>query len=236
MRVGAFLVCVLALCGLERQAICDALAWGRTAVMTRFAERLWQGQLHEYVAAQSTAGLEPGGILFVGSSSVRRWDLQNWFPEFRQLVNRGLDGSQIRDLVRHAPRIVHPQAPRVVVFYSGENDLAFGHTPQEVFEDFRRFWSELSTQLPGTRLICLSVKLSPSRLSLRPVVAEFNEMLRTFCRDSDRLSFVDVNSTLLDATGSPAVELFQDDRLHLNPAGYARWTDVLRPLLRQASL
>jgi len=37
--------------------------------------------------------------------------------------------------------------------------------------------------------------------------------------------------TLLNANGQPDETLFLNDRLHLNQAGYARWTKLLRPQL-----
>ena len=37
--------------------------------------------------------------------------------------------------------------------------------------------------------------------------------------------------TLLNAAGQPDETLFITDRLHLNEAGYARWTKLLRPQL-----
>ena len=51
---------------------------------------------------------EPGGILFLGSSSIRMWDLEKWFPEMNTL-NRGYGGSYISDSIYYADRILRLQ-------------------------------------------------------------------------------------------------------------------------------
>src|SRR5262245_58470889 len=43
--------------------------------------------------------------LFVGSSSIRRWDLPRSFPD-HTVINRGFGGSQIADTVHFAPRLI----------------------------------------------------------------------------------------------------------------------------------
>ena len=48
----------------------------------------------------------------------------------------------------------------------------------------------------------------------------------------DRLVLIEgMFDTLLNANGQPDETLFLNDRLHLNQAGYARWTKLLRPQL-----
>src|SRR5688572_28632691 len=49
----------------------------------------------------------PGAVLFVGSSSIRLWNLKQSFPELTTL-NRGFGGSQMSDAAAFARRIVTP--------------------------------------------------------------------------------------------------------------------------------
>src|SRR5260370_27224846 len=44
-------------------------------------------------------------VLFVGSSSIVRWDLAKSFPGM-DTINRGFGGSQLADSAHFAPRIV----------------------------------------------------------------------------------------------------------------------------------
>ncbi len=100
-----------------------------------------------------------GGILFVGSSTIRRWDLAQSFPDLPTL-NRGFGGSQLSDVLHYFDRIVVPYRPRVVVLYEGDNDLAAGETAEQVVAELRQFVTRLRETLPGTRLIVVSIKPS----------------------------------------------------------------------------
>ena len=67
-------------------------------------------------------------ILFVGSSSIRKWeDVQSYFPD-ETVINRGFGGSELTDAIRYANDIIIPYHPREIVIYSGENDLAYSDT------------------------------------------------------------------------------------------------------------
>ncbi len=57
--------------------------------------------------------------------------------------------------------------PRVVVFYSGDNDLARGKSPKEVAKDFERFVITVRETLPEAKIILLSIKPSVARAALR---------------------------------------------------------------------
>src|SRR4051794_27922204 len=62
-------------------------------------------------------------IFFAGSSSIVKWDLPKSFPGL-PVVKVGFGGSQLADSTHFAPRILLPFAPRAVVLYAGDNDLA----------------------------------------------------------------------------------------------------------------
>ena len=82
----------------------------------------WEADIAAFEAADREHPPEPGGIVFVGSSSIRLWDLQRDFPDLRML-NRGFGGSQVADSAHFAERIVIPYRPRIVVLYAGDNDM-----------------------------------------------------------------------------------------------------------------
>ena len=89
-------------------------------------------------------------MVFVGSSSIRMWEtLEADFPGL-PVLNRGFGGSELSDVVRFADRIVVPYKPRVVVVYAGDNDLAAGKTPAQVFADFRSLRRDRSPEASGS--------------------------------------------------------------------------------------
>jgi hypothetical protein len=65
---------------------------------------------------------EPGGVVFIGSSSIGMWKtLVADFPRLR-VLNHGFGGSNLEDSVHFFAQLVQPFAPAAVVLYAGEND------------------------------------------------------------------------------------------------------------------
>ena len=174
----------------------------------------------------------PSGVLFYGSSSIRLWDLPTSFPGL-QVVNRGFGGSDMEAAVHFFDRVVPQHKPRVIVLYEGDNDLAQKRTCCQVLAEFETLISKQKTALPEARLVCLSIKYSPSRAKLRLDQAAANALLMARCARDPQLVYVDVASTLLNAEGQPEEQYFQKDMLHLNLEGYARWNAKLLPVIER---
>lgn len=190
----------------------------------------WAKEMAAFEAQDRSAPPEPGGIVFVGSSSIRLWDLSRSFPGMRAL-NRGFGGSQIEDSTRHAGLLVVRHRPRTVVFYAGDNDLAAGKSPATVAADFRAFVATVRRDLPETRIAFIGIKPSLQRWGLIGKVREANGLIRAFCETDDRLGFVDVDGAMLGWDEKPRKELFVADGLHMTAKGYEVWTALVRPFL-----
>src|SRR5277367_4235574 len=103
----------------------------------------WEKEISAYEASDKTNAPPKGAILFVGSSSIRKWTtLARDFPG-KQVINRGFGGSEIADSTALADRIIFPYAPRIIVFYAGDNDLASGKSAEKVFADFQAFLKKI---------------------------------------------------------------------------------------------
>lgn len=192
----------------------------------------WEETIRRFEEEDATQPPSPGGVVFVGSSSIRLWDLKASFPELNA-VNRGFGGSQLADAVHFADRIVLPYQPRLVVLYAGDNDLAAGKTPEQVVEDYRRFVSKVHAKAPATRIAYIAIKPSISRWRLVEQVRKANQAIAEMARDDERLEFVDIDAPMIGADGKPRPELFRPDGLHLNAEGYQVWTEKLRPVLEK---
>ncbi|MCC4594912.1 SGNH/GDSL hydrolase family protein [Xanthomonas campestris pv. phormiicola] len=193
----------------------------------------WEQDMQRFAQADAAHPPKPGGVLFVGSSSIRFWtSLASDFPGVDTL-NRGFGGSEIRDSTWYADRIVVPYRPRLIVFYAGDNDLNSGRSPQQLREDFLAFVARVRRDLPGTRIAYLAIKPSPARAALLPQVAEANALIRKAAAGLKRVDFIDVSTPMLGADGQPRAELFGPDHLHMNATGYALWRDIVRPYLQR---
>ncbi len=190
----------------------------------------WETHIQRFERSDENQPVAPGGVLFVGSSSIRRWDLQTSFPELDAL-NRGFGGSRMSDVLYYLDRIVIKYRPRVIVLYEGDNDIAKGKSPYQVVDEYRRLVCRVHCRLPRTRIVFLSIKPSLARKKQFGKMQIANHRIRAITRCDRRLHFIDVSQVMLDASGSIRSDLFVDDGLHLNQAGYALWADLVRPYL-----
>ena len=202
----------------------------------------WQTSLDAFAAEDRARAPRPGGVLFVGSSSIRLWDgLESAFSSEPTIVKRGFGGSRLSDCAQHLDRLVLPYRPRLIVLYAGDNDLAEGATPEQVLASFQAFVDGVRETLPDTRIAYLSIKPSPLRSALLLQARAANALISARVRQGDNLDFIDVFSPMLDADGQPRRELFGTDALHLNAQGYGLWKSVIaahlgaRPLTTSAA-
>ncbi len=192
----------------------------------------WAKEIDALTADDATHPPPAHTVVFVGSSSIRRWaTLAADFPGL-PLVQRGFGGSELADCVFYADRIVLPYRPRIIVLYAGENDIANGKSAETVAADFDAFCARIFAAQPAVRIICVSLKPSPLRAKLMPEFVRANRLLAAACARDRHLAFVDVYHPMLDAAGSPRPELFGPDQLHLVHDGYSLWVSLLNPLLR----
>lgn len=192
----------------------------------------WEPDILRFEAADRISPPGPGALVFVGSSSIRMWEtLEADFPGL-PVLNRGFGGSELSDVVQFAERIIVPYRPRVVVVYAGDNDLAAGETPTQVFEDFRSLVAIVRPKLPEARIAFVAIKPSLARLTIMGKARETNQLIRDYARGDDKITYVDVFTPMLDENGQPRRELFLEDGLHMNAGGYAIWRDLIAPILR----
>jgi len=194
----------------------------------------YEPDIRAFEAADKTNPPPKDAVLFIGSSSIRKWtSAPTQFPEHK-IINRGYGGSYLSDSVTFADRIVIPYRPTLIVLYAGDNDIAGGQKPGEVFRAFKAFVAQVRKGLPLTTIAYISIKPSPSRERFLVPDQEANQLIREFIDANPKLIYLDVFTPLLTPEGHTRSELFESDRLHLNEAGYKLWAEILRPVLDQA--
>jgi lysophospholipase L1-like esterase len=187
----------------------------------------WETSFAAFDAADRQRAPAPGGVVFVGSSSIRLWDgLEQAFDKV-PVIKRGFGGSRLSDCAAHVDRLVVKYRPRQVIVYAGDNDLAEGATPAEVAASFAKLVERVQAGLPETRITFVSIKPSPLRANLLDDVREANRRILAIARANPRLDYVDVFTPMLDERGVPRADLYGADSLHMNTAGYALWRELI---------
>ncbi len=190
-------------------------------------------EINAFAASDKKSPSKPGGVLFIGSSSIRLWStLVEDFPDL-PVINRGFGGSQIIDSVRYADRIVFPYKPKMIVLYAGGNDINAGKSPTQVLKDFQAFVEKIHAVLPDTRIIFVSINPSVARWSEEDRELHANSMIERYIQNAAskmrKLSYIESHKGLLNGEGKPNPEILRADGLHLNASGYKAWTAILKP-------
>jgi lysophospholipase L1-like esterase len=198
------------------------------------SESRFESEIRAFENADRTERPKSGGVVFVGSSSIRLWpDLRTDFPG-TNVIQRGFGGSRLDEVLSYAPRIVLPYRPTLIVLYAGDNDLAEGRTPEQIFSDYKAFVSLVHKTLPATRIAYIAIKPSGDRWALVDKMRTTNSLIQQYTAGDPQLTYVDVFTPMLGADGKPREELFVSDRLHMNDRGYAIWRELLAPIVATA--
>lgn len=171
-------------------------------------------------------------ILFIGSSSIRKWnDLERTFANY-VVLNRGIGGAVVNDITYYLNDIVFPYHPRQIVIYVGENDLPDEQsTADSVLNRTKRLIEGIRAKLPEISILYISIKPSPSREKYQPKAIEANRLIREYLKEDKKITFIDVFSLMLTPEGKLRPELFVGDMLHMNGQGYKIWRAAAEPYL-----
>jgi hypothetical protein len=171
------------------------------------------------------------GILFIGSSSIRKWtDLEKRFST-QPIIRRGVGGCELWQLVDYyTPYILFPYQPSKIFIYAGENDIASNKPAQFVADEFSKLWAMISHQLPSAEVYFMSIKQGPSRAKYDDEVNKANTLIKAYLQDKPKGHFIDVETVIYKpGTSKPDSSLFESDYIHLKSAGYDKWQKALEP-------
>jgi lysophospholipase L1-like esterase len=191
----------------------------------------WEEAMQAFEKADKSNPPQKGGVVFYGSSSIRRWDLEKSFPG-KGYVNRGFGGSTMPDAIRYLDRVVLPLEPNTIVLYEGDNDIGRGGTGPLVFADFKAFVKKVHAKLPETKIVYMAIKPSLARWGLVNQMRTANLLIKELAYEDPRLIYIDTEAPMLGKNGEPRPELFVEDGLHMTDAGYAIWNKLAAPYLK----
>lgn len=99
--------------------------------------------------------------------------------------------------------------------------------------NYKRFVSLVNNQQPDTKIYFISIKPSKTRWEYYPNMAKANQMIRHFSDGHEKLAFIDISSSMLDADGKPREDIFIFDGIHMDDEGYEIWTSIIKPILEK---
>lgn len=194
----------------------------------------FEKEVQELTQQDSLIKKKQGIILFTGSSSIRLWtDLESDFKG-KNVLNRGFGGSTMRDLLHFADELIIAYNPRTIFIYEGDNDIGFANrTPKEIIATADSLVKVIRTKLPPhVKVYFISPKPSIARWNLKDEYVSFNKKFKIWAQSKKNVYFIDVWSAMINADGTIRKELFLEDDLHMNRAGYHVWLAQIRPFVQ----
>jgi lysophospholipase L1-like esterase len=176
----------------------------------------------------------PGGVEFLGSSSFKTWNLEQFFPG-RGYLNRGFGGSTMADALYYVDRIVIKYKPRLIVLYEGDNDVNAGVPAETIVAQLDKFARTVHTKLPQTRIVFLSIKPSIARWALVDRMRAANDMIKAYIDRTDYMAYVDADNVFMGWNHKPRPELYDPKgKLHPSDEGRKIWAYLLEPYLKDS--
>jgi len=191
----------------------------------------WEPEIAAYEAEDHMSMPPKGGVLFIGSSTIRLWKtLSEDYPDHK-VINRGFGGSEIVDATHFADRIIFPYEPKQIFLRAGGNDIHNGRLPKEVAADFSEFVRVIHTRLPKTEIVFIPVSPAPARWGESDKYRALNKTIRIMALSMPRVGYVDAYDISISPEGMARPELFVKDKLHFSPEGYKLLAERVRPYL-----
>ena len=171
-------------------------------------------------------------IVFVGDSLTWEGPFAELLPGV-PVVNHGVPGDTTEDVLARLSASIGGQ-PRHLLLLIGTNDLLRGRSPEATLALIDRIVAEIKTGSPATAITLQS--LPAANLGVNPAWRGFSERAHALNRGLPGLAarhgagFVDLAAAMNDASGALAAA-FTYDGLHLRPAAYRRWAELVAPHL-----
>ncbi len=192
----------------------------------------YENEILKYEKNDSLKGIKKGEVLFVGSSSIRRWHSLEKDMMPIKAINRGFGGSTLPEAIYFFNRIVIPYEPAAIVLYEGDNDITAPFLTAEVtLKMFKLFVRLTEMYLPNTKVFFLSIKPSPARVKFMDKLLITNKLIEEECDNKDNFFYIDITENMYDENGEVRKDIFQKDKLHMNAKGYEIWTDIIKKFL-----
>ena len=194
----------------------------------KLSEKKFEREIRNFLLKDRQSFPPPNGVLFIGSSSIVRWEtLKKDFPELK-VIHRGFGGSNSAEALMYVKQIALPYLPASIVYYEGDNDIPQGLSADEICSNVKAFVDTVSSVLPNTKIFILSPKPSILRMQYWDRYILVQKSMRKLSDQYENVIYVDVSSPMFHRNGKLNHSLFVQDGIHMNQEGYAIWTNVLR--------
>jgi lysophospholipase L1-like esterase/dienelactone hydrolase len=169
--------------------------------------------------------------LFIGSSYIRLWKNLKEDIHQKNVINHGFGGSKLSDVAYYIDRLIANQNKlKGIVLYVG-NDITASNldkTPEQDLQLVKYITQKIRMVYPKTPIYWCEISPSEKRWSVWNKIQEANQLIKNYCSSENNVHFIESSASFLNENGTPKTELYRDDKLHYNEAGYKLWGNILK--------
>jgi lysophospholipase L1-like esterase len=193
----------------------------------------WEKDIQAFESLDRTETYSDDSLLFIGSSSILLWSTIAEDMAPYRVIQRGFGGSRLSDVAWYAKRLIYPHEFKALVMFVA-NDISGNErdkTPEEAGRLLKYILDVVREKYPETPFFYIEITPTASRWDVWPQIREANRVLKAVCERDPDAYFISTSSHYLGDDGRPNPTLFREDELHLNRAGYLKWTEIIKAAL-----
>lgn len=188
------------------------------------------------IPIQSSAATGP--VILIGDSITQFWGngeppsyptaVPSIYQDIPDVIDVGIAGQQTSQMLARFQTDVLDKNPSVVVILGGTNDIFYGSGTLST--DNIATMAEAASAA-GAHII-IGLVPPTNHLNSLPIIQNWNAQLRTLAA-AYGYTLADYYDVMVNADGSPNLNLFLVDEIHPNSAGYAVMWTVLQSALNK---
>ena len=188
------------------------------------------------IAITETADILTTDTLIFGHSYTQLWyTYKTDFSELTDIMNIGIGGTQSPDWTTLADEVATYNFTKAI-YMIGINDFNPYNTTvsaQSVFNEIKTTLERIHTLLPEAEIALINVNRVPlaEKHNFYEMIDKCNVLMADFAAENDYVKLVDFASAVIDGNGN-FKDYFSPDQLHLNAAGYAKLTELVKKALK----
>jgi lysophospholipase L1-like esterase len=173
-------------------------------------------------------------VEFAGSSMFEGWtDVTGQMAPI-PAFNRAIGGSKTADILKYLDRLVIQYQPKVVVLYSGINDVSEGVSSASAAENIQNIAETINARLPKTKVIYIAILNASNRTESTNLINDANARIKKYAEQTSHITYLDISSALVDNKGATRKEFLTDDGSHYNASAYEAMAKVVKPVVQNA--
>lgn len=198
----------------------------------RYAEkaRSWEPDIVALESKDKIEKHDKDAILYIGSSSIRFWNNIEKDMAPYKAIKRGYGGAKFTDLIYYTKRLVYPHEFKALVVFVA-NDITGSvddKTPREVLGLFKGVVKIVRKKYKTQPIYFVAITPTMSRWAVWDKQKEANALIKSYCKSSKNMHFIDTQDAYLGVDGKPIDEYFIGDKLHQTQKGYDVWASIIK--------